>query len=117
MAYMNQENKKLLAPKIKAVLKKYGMKGSISIRHHSTLVVTLKQGKIDFADKYVNEYHLDSHHSGIALEFLTELKDAMNNCEQIQNFDKSNSQEDYFHVGWYIDINIGKWDQEYKIAA
>lgn len=117
MAYMNQEKKKMLAPGIKAVLKKYGMKGSISVRHHSSLVVTLISGEIDFADKYVNEYHLDSHHKGEALEFLTELKDAMNKCDGIENFDKSDSQSDYFHVGWYIDISVGKWDKEYKLAA
>ena len=117
MAYMNQEKKKMLSPGIKAVLKKYGMKGSISVNHHGSLVVTLKEGKIEFIDKYVNEYHLDSTHTGEALEFLKELINAMNNCEEIQNFDKSDSQIDYFHVGWYIYIHIGKWDQEYKLAA
>ena len=34
MAYVSQEKKKQLAPAIKAVLKKYGMKGSIAVRHN-----------------------------------------------------------------------------------
>ena len=50
MAYVSKQDKAELAPAIKAVLKKYNMKGSISVRHHSTLVVKIKQGAIDFAD-------------------------------------------------------------------
>jgi MarR-like DNA-binding transcriptional regulator SgrR of sgrS sRNA len=47
MAYVSQQDKKELAPAIKKVLSKYGMKGSISIRNHSTLQVTLQSGAID----------------------------------------------------------------------
>lgn len=48
MAYISQDDKKKLAPAIKEVLKKYGLKGSISIRHYSSLVVTIASGPIDF---------------------------------------------------------------------
>ena len=48
MAYISQETKKELAPGIKAVLKKYGVKGSIGIHNHSSLVVNIKEGSIDF---------------------------------------------------------------------
>ena len=41
MAYVSQEMKKELAPAIKAVLKKYRMKGSIAVNNHSTLEVNL----------------------------------------------------------------------------
>ena len=68
MAYVSQKDKAELAPAIKKVLSKYGMKGSISIRHHSTLVVTLQSGAIDFGeythgDGYiqVNVYHIERH--------------------------------------------------------
>ena len=50
MAYVSKQDKARLAPGIKAVLKKYDMKGSISVRHHSTLVVKVKSGHIDFSD-------------------------------------------------------------------
>ena len=67
MAYVSQEMKKSLAPAIKAVLKEFGMKGSISVGNHSTLVVNLKEGAIDFSGSYthgdryiqVNEYWID----------------------------------------------------------
>jgi len=36
MAWMNQERKAALAPAIKAALKKYGLKGSLSVNNHST---------------------------------------------------------------------------------
>ena len=47
MACVTQEDKKELAPAIKAVLKKYGMQGTIGVRHHSTLVVNIKSGPLD----------------------------------------------------------------------
>ena len=52
MAYVSQSLKKQLAPAIKAVLKKYKMKGSIAVDNHSTLVVNLKSGAIDFQKDY-----------------------------------------------------------------
>ena len=47
MAYFSQEDKKKVAPKIKAVLKKYGLKGSVAVHNHSTLVVNIKEGSLD----------------------------------------------------------------------
>ena len=52
MAYVSQQLKKELAPSIKSVLKKYKMKGSIAVDNHSTLVVNLKSGAIDFQKDY-----------------------------------------------------------------
>ena len=117
MAYVSQQDKAKLAPEIKKVLSKYGMKGSISIRHHSTLVVTLQSGAIDFGeythgDGYiqVNVYHIERHYKGKAQAFLTELLAAMKGPEW---FDKSDSMTDYFHVKHYCDINVGKWNKPY----
>ena len=45
MAYVNQEKKKLLAPAIKAVAKKYNVKVSLSIRHSSSLVARVKNAE------------------------------------------------------------------------
>ena len=54
MANMNQKLKAELAPGIKAVLKKYGMKGSIAVRNHMVLVVNIKSGKLDVMDNWYN---------------------------------------------------------------
>ena len=121
MAYVSQEDKKALAPEIKKVLSKYGMKGSISIRHHSTLVVTLQSGEIDFGeythgDGYiqVNTYHIENHYKGKAQAFLTELLAAMKGPGW---FDKSDAMTDYFHVKHYCDINVGKWNKPYFLQT
>ena len=112
---MSQENKKTLAPAIKSVLKEYNMKGSIAVDNHSTLVVNLKEGHIDFGSKNdsVNTYWIDKHYTGIAQQFLNELKDAM----MTGNYNNSDIMTDYFDVGWYIEINVGKWNKEYVLTA
>ena len=117
MAYIDQDKKKELAPKIKEVLKKHGVKGTISISHHSNLVVRLKEGKVDlYGEKVdsnnwcgshgsdsVNTYHIDSSFIGVSKDFLNELHAAMNDG----NWDKSDVMTDYFNVGWYSDIVVG----------
>ena len=135
MAHMNQEKKARLAPAIKAICKKYGVKASIAVRHHSTLVLNIKSGPIDFIRNFndlaqvrwrepwaftpaknyidVNPYWYQEHFEGVALAFLSELIPAMNDG----NHDRSDIQTDYFDVGWYIDVNIGKWDKPYEFVA
>ena len=118
MAYVSQADKKALAPAIKAVLNKYGMKGSIRVRHHSTLVVTVKSGAIDFSeymrgDAYidVNPYWIDQHYSGIARDFLNELLAAMKGPNY---FNHDDAMTDYFHRSHYTDISIGTaWNKPY----
>jgi len=118
MAYVSQADKKALAPAIKAVLNKYGMKGSIRIRNHSTLVVTVKSGVIDFSDYMrgeayidVNPYWIDQHYSGIARDFLNELLDAMKGPNYFNNDD---AMTDYFSRSHYTDITIGTaWNKPY----
>lgn len=132
MAYISQSEKATLLPEIKRVLKKYGMKGSVSIRHHMTLVVTLPEGSLDLignwyemarndrgraypvGDKptYLNVSHhwLDSRFSGDCLAFLSELFEAMRGPDW---FDDSDLMTDYFHVAHYVDVNVGRWNRPY----
>ena len=112
MAYVSQEDKAKLAPAIKAVLNKYGMKASISVRHHSTLVVTVKSGNIDFGgtDIDVNVYWINEHYTGVARDFLNELHQAMMGPDW---FCEDDAMTDYFHRSHYTDIRIGNWDRPY----
>ena len=41
MAYMNQEKKKELAPLIKSICKKHGIKATLGVRHYSELVLNI----------------------------------------------------------------------------
>lgn len=123
MAYVSQEDKKSLAPAIKAVLKKYDMKATIAVRNHSTLVVKVKSGAIDFTDYAnpyqngyidVNVYWIDSHYSGVARDFLNELLDAMKGTKYFNNDD---AMSDYFSRSHYTDIEIGQYNRAYVCTA
>lgn len=136
MAYVSQEMKAKLAPAIKAICKKYGVKASIAVRHHSTLVLNVKQGEIDFIGNYnkicgakpreahlpfqpatksidVNTHWCHEHFSDDAKEFLAEMIAAMKGPDF---FDHSDIQSDYFHRSHYIDINIGQWNKPYALV-
>ena len=135
MAYISQEKKAKIAPKVKAICAKYGVKATLAIHHHSTLMLNIKSGTIDFignsnevcgSDHYqvsrgfrantsgydrINPYHFKSHYSGVALKFLTEVYDAL----MEGNHDNSDIQSDYFDVGWWVEVNIGKWNKAYDL--
>jgi hypothetical protein len=141
MAYFNQERKSERAPAVKAILKKYGIKGSLAVRNHSTFVLNVKSGSIDFIENFiatdaklihggkmsqeqidyirknrsldVNPYWFKEHYSGKAKQFLTEVFAAMNKG----NHNNSDIMTDYFDVGWYVDVNIGSWNKPYTVEA
>jgi len=126
MAYMNQEKKKVIAAKLKPVLKKYGVKGSLSVRNHMSIVLNVKSGKIDFFNDYgdvedakkfgiqVNPYWFQDHFTGKAKEFLADAFDALKSAGYYNN---SDAQIDYFDTAYYYDINIGKWNKPYALEA
>ena len=136
MAYINQEEKAELAPAIKAVCNKYGIKASIAIRHRSTLVVNIKSGVVDLIGNFnevsdtrscygdtlqhvaghlsVNQYWHHEHFSGIAKAFFEELYVAMRGDRW---FDRSDIQSDYFNTAYYMDVNVGQWDKHYTLTA
>lgn len=134
---MSQERKAQLSPAIKAHCAKYGIKASIAVRHHSTLVVNIKSGKLDFCQNFydtqapvhahryphheammkpnaiqVNPHWCHEHFSGKCKTFIVELIRLMN----IGNHDRSDIQTDYFDVGWYKDVNIGTWNKPYEVT-
>lgn len=115
MAYMNQELKALLAPGIKAVLKKYNMKGTVGVKNHMTLVVNITKGAIPFApNENVNPYWVQEHFEGVKKDFLTELLAAMKPADVW--YDNSDAMTDYFDTAYYVDVNIGKWDKPYEVV-
>ena len=134
MAYVSQELKAKIAPVIKEVCKKYGVKATMAVRNHSTLVLNIKSGSINFIGNYnkvvgnssrfladpmsfrkaedsidVNPYWYHEHFDGKAIKFFKEVFAAMNRG----NHNNSDIQTDYFDVGWYVDVNVGKWNTPY----
>jgi hypothetical protein len=126
MAYMNQEKKAVIAAKLKPILKKYGVKGSLSVRNHSSIVLNVKSGSIDFFADYgdredarkfgiqVNPYWFHEHFEGVSKKFLTEAFDALKSAGY---YDNSDIQTDYFDTAYYYNINIGKWNKPYALTA
>ena len=137
MAYMNQESKAVVNAALKPILKRYGVKGTLSVRNHSTLVLTIKSGRIDFignmnrvcgGDHYqvsrgftpakdyvdVNPYWYHQHFDGDAKAFLAEALKAMKSAGW---YDESDAMTDHFDIAYYVDINVGRWNKPYTVEA
>lgn len=124
MAYVDQTKKAKIAAALKLVIPK-SWRYSLAVQHHSTLVLTIKSAPIDLIDAIANKcdswnnrshtslnhYYLDRTYSGELLATFEAIKDAMNT----DNHDRSDSQSDYFDVGHYISINVGKWDKPFIV--
>lgn len=132
MAYISQEEKKELMPGIKKVLKTYNMKGTVSIRHYSTLIVTLSEGELDlirvendlrrerharnnYGELYLvdNTFQQSYHHLNKFVElgehlvhnFYQNMFKAMKGDKW---FDKSDMMTDYSHIAYYCYIDVGR---------
>ena len=131
MAFISQQDKKTLAPAIKAVFKKYGLKGTIAIKNHMTLCANVSAGRLDLigAAAQVGDFRSSGYYQANAyrptnekykdfniyiFNFYEDLKKAMKGAIW---FDKSDIMTDYFHTAFYIDINIGQWNKPYKLLA
>ena len=139
MAYMNQEKKAKIAANLKPILKKYGIKGTLSVRNHSSISLNIKSGKIDFIENYladnnnrvpmaadnvlyirekrtldINPYWYQEHFSGKAKKFLDEAFAALKSAGY---YDRSDAMTDYFDTAYYFGINVGKWNKPYEVTA
>jgi hypothetical protein len=147
MAHVSPEDKKKLTPAIKAVLKKYGIKGSISVRNHSNLVVKLTQGKLDIMGAYKQSaldgdnydrycptevqrlnWRLEATYVDVNTYFLDEayaanetvvkfLQELKAAMKGVDFYDDSDSQSDYFNCSHYIDIKVGQWNKPYVFVG
>ena len=135
MAYMSQEKKKEIAKLLKEKLKGRDIKYTLGVKHHSSIVMNINSGGVDFIKNYndnkdetrynngyevqvngyinVNEFHINEHFTGEPKEIL----EIANDCLNLNNFDKSDAMTDYFHVGHYVEINVGRWDKDYQFTG
>lgn len=115
MAYMSQEHKRKIAKLLKDVVPK-SWKYSLAVRHHSNIVMTISKANVDLTNGKdyidVNQYYLEKHFEGKILEIMKNITNTLN----LNNYDRSDIQTDYFDVGHYVTITIGKWDKPFILV-
>lgn len=120
MAYITTAAVKEIREELKARFPtNRGWKFSVIRRDGGLAVaIAIMKAPFDMADgkKYVNvnQFHIDSHykddeHTRLVLETVKGIITR-------EHFDHSDSQSDYFHVAFYYDMNIGKWDSEFEVS-
>ncbi len=130
MAYMDQGKKAAIRAELVKVVPK-GWKWSLGVRNHSTIVLNVSAGPIDLPAIYsakscgdgvrksilesrycdVNPYNFRAHFDGELLEIFVGIFAALN----LNNHDRSDITTDYFDVGHYVDVNLGKWDKPFEV--
>ena len=128
MANMNQNKKAAIAAELKKVVPS-DWKYSLAVKHHSTIVMTIKSAPIDllrcFAEsdyykhdeatyKDVNVYHYQRNITDPEIaKIFNDIISALNTG----NWDRSDLMTDYHDVGHYVDLQIGRWDKPFICTA
>jgi hypothetical protein len=134
MAHFSQEMKKAIAPEIARICKAHGIKGTLSVRNGMKVVLTLKGGKVDFNADQAEVFNFGEQHPAVnyhngknvgyhwaeafregtgARAFLAEVMPVLNRG----NYSNTDSQRDYFDDGFYVGIEIGRYDRPYEMTA
>jgi len=116
MAYIDADAVKVIRKDIKAKYPaKDGWKFSITKRDSSVLTVAIMQAPIPFVKdgeyQDINHHYIskDDEKTSSILEDITRIANKT-------NYDKSEAQVDYFDVGFYFYLKIGKWDKPFQCS-
>lgn len=134
MAYVDQAKKAIIAAELKKVIPA-GWKHSLSVSNHSTIVLTISAAPVDLlaevrrvgsreAARIGRDYHADfqnvqlntywlEHALDESLAVFTAIKAALNTG----NHNRSDPYTDYYDVGHYVEINIGRWNKQFIYLA
>ena len=136
MAFMNQELKKEISGALTNALKGSGLKYTLSTDRYS-ITMTIQSGPVDFFGSYekkmaarkdggpeyyrnytcgyfeINNSWYSEHFTDEVCVVLKKIYDAIN----IKNFDKSDITTDFFHVGYYVNVLVGKYGKPYKLTT
>jgi hypothetical protein len=131
MAYMSQENKAKIAAVLKVVIPA-DWKWSLAVRDHSTICLTIASAPVDLVASYasrgmeeasraaavrkghvdVNQHHWKDHFNPELVDVFEKVFEALN----LDNHDRSDSMTDYFDVGHYVRVSIGRWDKPFVLT-
>ena len=142
MAYISQEEKKEFTPAIKAVLKKYGVSGTLSIKHYSTLVCSISKGELDIigaknkmdsqrfplyddsiydlngriASLKKSYIDVNEYHIKTAYDgpmVVSFLQELKAAMEGPRYYNHDDINSDYHHRSHYTDICVGRYNKPY----
>ena|ERR1700756_406519 len=136
MAYMSQDKKASISAALKKVVPA-GWKWSLAVQHHSTLIMTISAAPVDLLAEFdrvqksvdlrpgfapvssVERGYLDIYapRSAECFDVSLPIIEAINRCLYEGNHDRSDIQSDYFDVGWYVSLKIGRWGKPFVCTA
>ena len=126
MAYFTQDMKKKVAPLIKTIAKKYGVKTSIRVSRGVRIIITVIEGSVDFNDTY--EYFnnddgrggfngrlnaSDEGYGSVAALLVNDLYDLV--YGELDHYDNSNPYEgnNILETAFYMSVKIGDFGKPY----
>lgn len=124
MAYVDQAKKTRIASALRRVVPS-GWKYSLSVRNHSTIVLTIQAAPFDLLGALAKSEHrnpaadgwasVNHHHLGEVFEdeCVRDIFQAIVGALNTDNHDRSDSATDYFDVGHYLDVRIGRWGRPF----
>ena len=126
MAYVDQTKKAKIAAAVKAAVPA-DWKYSLRVDNHSTIVMTVAAAKKNLLEAFasseyfnpktathtsVNPYHYRNHIvDGEVADVVGKVIEALNT----DNFDHSDIHTDYFYVGHYVSLQIGRWNKPFEV--
>jgi len=116
MAYVSKETATRIKAQIKPLLKKYGVKATVSIENHSVVNLNIQSAPFNLlksgrSHEQISQYAVRDY-AGIAGEFLQEAFAIMNGG----NYNNSDLMTDYYEVGWFVYINAGRYDRPFILT-
>lgn len=127
MPYISQEQKKEINVLLKDVMPK-NWKYSLSIHKDELIILTIKSADVDLIALHkglanqnienitsipLNQYHLHKAYDGEILESLEKINKVLNHT----NYNNSMPECDHFDVGYYVSIQVGKWNRPFKVIV
>lgn len=120
MAYMNQERKASIHAALKRVIPK-NWKWSLAVRHHSSIVLTIAAAPHQLSNGHesLNPYHWERQHADKVdwTPEVVEIFKAIFSALNRGNHNNSDIMTDYFDVGWYVEVDLGRWDKPFVNLA
>ena len=116
MAYISAKSTRMIKKALKETFPEFTF--SVRNENHTSVGVTIKSGPTDFGcgdHAQLNNYHPDRYENS---DLLSQMIYVINTSGENLNYDKSDLQMDYFHVGYYVNMEVGTWEKPFvKTAA